>query len=149
MTSDAPAFTADELLDYISEIFPQVDSMNLKIDAMSRQNLRLRWPSTERHLRPGGTISGPAMMTLADTAAYFQVLANRGPVPLAVTTNLNVHFLKKPQPGDLIAEAELLKMGTRLVVSSVHLYSSDSPEVVAHATVTYSVPPPKSGAPSG
>ncbi|MCI0487690.1 MAG: PaaI family thioesterase [Blastocatellia bacterium] len=95
----------------------------------------------ERHLRPGGTISGPALMTLADTSMYIAVLAMIGPVALAVTTNLNINFLRKPAQADVIAEARLLKLGKRLAVGEVTMYSEGENDPVAHATVTYSIPP--------
>ena len=95
----------------------------------------------ETHLRPGGTISGPALMTLADTAMYLLVLAHIGPIALAVTTNLNINFLRKPAPKDVLAEVKLLKLGARLAVGEVAMYSEDEAEAVAHATLTYSIPP--------
>jgi uncharacterized protein (TIGR00369 family) len=95
----------------------------------------------DRHLRPGGTISGPSLMTLADTAMYLAVLAMLGPVALAVTTNLNINFLRKPARADVIGQAKLLKLGKRLAVGEVTLYSDGDAEPVAHATGTYSIPP--------
>lgn len=141
MTTQPPAFSREELLVYVHDVFPQTSQMGLEITAISRQALTVKWPTNERHLRPGGTVSGPSMMTLADTAMYFLVLANCGPVPLAVTTNLNMHFLRKPAPGDLVAEATMLKLGSRLAVGEVSVRTSAKEEIVAHATVTYSVPP--------
>jgi uncharacterized protein (TIGR00369 family) len=96
---------------------------------------------TDRHLRPGGTVSGPALMTIADTAMYYLVLGMIGPVALALTTNLNMNFLRAPKLGDIIAETEMLKLGKRLAVGQVTIYSDGSDEPVAHATVTYSIPP--------
>jgi len=92
-------------------------------------------------LRPGGTISGATMMGLADIAAYAAILASIGWVPLAVTTNLNINFLRKPGPGALMAEARLLKLGQRLAVCDVAIRSDGVEELVAHATSTYSIPP--------
>ena len=91
-------------------------------------------------IRPGGTISGPTMMALADFAMYVGVLASIGPVPLAVTTNLNINFLRKPAARDLIAECRLLKLGKRLAVGEVTIRSDGMDEPVAHATSTYSIP---------
>jgi len=94
------------------------------------------------HLRPGGTVSGPTMMMLADCAAYVSILAKYGEVPLAVTTNLNINFLRKPQPDrDIVAECALLKAGKRLAVCEILIYSELDPEAVAHVTATYSIPP--------
>ena len=93
-------------------------------------------------LRPGGTIAGPVMMGLADAAVYALVLAHVGPVELAVTTSLNINFLRKPAPGDMLAIARPLKIGRRLAIGDVALYSADADDVVvAHATATYSIPP--------
>jgi uncharacterized protein (TIGR00369 family) len=100
---------------------------------------------TDRHLRPGGTVSGPALMTIADTAMYYLVLGMIGPVALALTTNLNINFLRAPKLADVIAEAEMLKLGKRLAVGQVTIYSEGSEDPVAHATVTYSIPPAASG----
>jgi uncharacterized protein (TIGR00369 family) len=100
----------------------------------------MRMEYHERHIRPGGTISGPAMMALADLALYVAILAHIGPVALAVTTNLNFNFLRKPEQRALIADCRLLKLGKRLAVGNVSIYSEGSPEVVCHATGTYSIP---------
>jgi uncharacterized protein (TIGR00369 family) len=94
----------------------------------------------ERHLRPGGTISGPAMMALADLALYAAILAQIGPVGLAVTTNLSFNFLRKPAQRALIAECRLLKLGKRLAVGEVAMMSEGDAAVVCHATGTYSIP---------
>ena len=102
---------------------------------------RVRLACEARHLRPGGTISGPAMMGLADCAFYYALLAQIGEVELAVTTNLNINFLRKPGPADLIAEARILKLGRLLATGDVTLYSDGAPEPVAHATLTYAIPP--------
>jgi uncharacterized protein (TIGR00369 family) len=103
---------------------------------------RVRRTFSAQSLRPGGTISGPTMMGLTDFAMYVAVLASVGPVPLAVTTNLNINFLRKPAQKDLIAECRLIKLGKRLAVGDVQIYSEGEDEMVAHATSTYSIPPP-------
>lgn len=104
---------------------------------------RARLPFDDAHIRPGGTIAGPAMMALADFAMYALVLGMIGPVPLAVTTSLNINFLRKPGPADLVAEARILKLGKRLAVGEVTLSSAAGDEPVAHVTATYSIPPPE------
>jgi uncharacterized protein (TIGR00369 family) len=91
-------------------------------------------------IRPGGTISGPTMMALADFAMYVGLLASIGPVPLAVTTSLNINFLRKPGMSDLVAECRLLKLGKRLAVGEVVIRSDGTRAPVAHATSTYSIP---------
>jgi uncharacterized protein (TIGR00369 family) len=102
---------------------------------------RMRYGFHEKSLRPGGTISGPTMMLLADVSVYVAVLASIGWTPLAVTTNLNINFLKKPAPAALEAECRLLKIGKRLAVGEVSIRSEGAEELVAHATSTYSIPP--------
>jgi uncharacterized protein (TIGR00369 family) len=104
---------------------------------------RVRRKFNPKSLRPGGTISGPTMMGLTDFAMYVAVLASVGPVPLAVTTNLNINFLRKPARRDLIAKCKLIKLGKRLAVGDVQIYSDGEDEMVAHATSTYSIPPPE------
>lgn len=136
--------SGDEILALMRKEFPEVQRLGLRIDTLTDNGIAVTLPTTARDLRPGGTISGPAMMTLVDTTAYFLVLANVGPKTLAVTTNLNINFLRKPVPGDLRAVGCMLKCGSRLVVTEVTVLAGDSDEPVAHATVTYSVPPARS-----
>ncbi len=92
------------------------------------------------HLRPGGTISGPSMFALCDLALYVAILHEIGRVKLAVTTNVTIIFLRKPEPSDLIGRAKLMKLGKRLAVGEVALHSPGQAEMVAHATGTYSIP---------
>lgn len=93
-------------------------------------------------LRPGGTISGPTLMSMADLTMYVALLSGIGPAALAVTINLNINFLRKASAGhDLLAEARLLKLGTRLAIGEVHMFSDGTPDPVAHVTTTYSIPP--------
>jgi len=117
------------------------DSKRLwKITALENRDLTLRMPFHKSLVRAGGTISGPAMMLLADTAAYFLTLAHAGPHPLMATANLDIHFLSRPSPVDVIASAHLLRLGRRLAVSRVEIRSDGSEDIVAHATVTYALP---------
>ena len=110
------------------------------ITALENRTLTLRMKFRPNLVRAGGTISGPAMMALADTAAYFVTLAHTGPIPQMATANLDIHFLSRPQPVDIAATAKLLRLGRRLAVSTVELRSDGSDDVVAHATVTYALP---------
>jgi uncharacterized protein (TIGR00369 family) len=110
------------------------------ITALGEHDLTLRMPFRADLVRAGGTISGPALMGLADTAAYFVTLAHAGPVRSAATANLDIHFLVRPAPGDIVAIATMLRLGRRLAVSKVDLFSGD--RLVAHATVTYALPNP-------
>lgn len=135
--------TIAELEAFYDEHFPLRDSFRFRIETVSERAMRLRLFYSDLHLRPGGTISGPTLMTLADTAIYSLLLAHLGPVALAVTTNLNINFLRKPAPTDVIAQARLLKLGARLAVGDVIMFSEGDEEPVAHATVTYSIPPVK------
>ncbi len=116
-------------------------SSALTIEAVWHRGARVRRAFSEKSLRPGGTISGPTMMGLADFAIYVAILATIGPVPLAVTTSLTINFLSKPAQRDLIATTRLIKLGKRLVVGDVEIFSEGGTEMVAHATATYSVPP--------
>jgi uncharacterized protein (TIGR00369 family) len=132
--------TADEIQDFMKKFFPQA-RMPIEIEELRDGFLRMRVTVTDRHLRPGGTVSGPALMSIADTAMYYLVLGMIGPVALALTTNLNINFLRAPKLADVIAETHMLKLGKRLAVGQVTMYSAGSDDPVAHATVTYSIPP--------
>jgi uncharacterized protein (TIGR00369 family) len=111
-----------------------------RIASLGDRELVLRMPYRTALVRAGGTISGPAMMALADTAAYYLVLAYAGPVPEAATANLDIHFLSRPRPADMLATARLLRLGRRLAVATVDIRSDGGDEIVAHATVTYALP---------
>ncbi len=113
----------------------------LKVETVAPQFAGLRLGFDPQTLRPGGTISGPAMFTLADVAMYVAVLASIGPAALAVTTNLNINFLRRPPPGDLLGQAHLLKLGKSLAVGEIYLRAPESADCVAHAVGTYSLPP--------
>lgn len=132
--------TAQELEAFLYSHFPEMDERLIRVEQVEDNFAQVRMICHPRHLRPGGTISGPALMTLADTAMYMVLLAMIGPVALAVTTNLNINFLRKPAPGDVIAKTNLLKLGKRLAVGEVTMYSENEAQPVAHATVTYSIP---------
>ena len=134
--------TRDEVEMFLDEVFPQRNQGRAAsvVEEVGPLFARVRLVYDERDLRPGGTISGPAMMGLADLALYVAILANIGPVALTVTTNLSFNFLRKPGPRDLIAECRLLKLGKRLAVGEVALRSDGEPEVACHATGTYSIP---------
>ena len=133
-----PVMTVAEIEQLLDAHFPS-SRRRLVIEALGERDLTLRMPFHAELTRAGGTISGPAMMALADTAAYFLTLAHAGPVPTAATANLDIHFLSRPEPTDVIAVATLLRLGRRSCVSRVDLTSRG--ELVAHATVTYALPP--------
>jgi len=142
MASHHPIMTQNELAAFLDREFPQIHigGQTYFVDEVGPLSARMRMIYHERHIRPGGTISGPAMMALADLALYVAILAHIGPVALAVTTSLNFNFLRKPEQRDLIADCRLLKLGKRLAVGEVSIYSEGSPDVVCHATGTYSIP---------
>lgn len=131
--------STDELRAFFAQEFPQIGE-DFAIEDVGPLTARMRLLHHERRLRPGGTISGPAMFGLADVSLYAAILANVGPVALAVTTSLNINFLRKPEPADLIGEARLIKLGKRLAVGEVSIYVEGKPELVAHAVGTYSIP---------
>ncbi|WP_085883161.1 PaaI family thioesterase [Oceanibacterium hippocampi] len=125
---------------FMREQFPQMDHMGMRIEAAGGRSARIHLPVDNRHLRPGGTISGPTMMALSDCAMYLAILAELGPVALAVTSNLNISFLRKPPAGDIVAEARILKLGRRLATGTVEIHSVGDPDAVAFATLTYAIP---------
>ncbi|MEM9280181.1 MAG: PaaI family thioesterase [Pseudomonadota bacterium] len=131
---------AQEVSAYISEVFPQADQYGFSVEHLEPGKISVTMKVTDNHLRPGGTVSGPSMFALADCATYLMVLSHIGKVALAVTTNLNINFLSKPQ-GDLVAHANLLKFGKRLAVCDVSIHAVENGNLVAHATATYSIPP--------
>jgi uncharacterized protein (TIGR00369 family) len=131
-----------DLEDFLQREFPQAFSHgDISIETADGRTSLLRQRYSDRMLRPGGTVSGPTLMALADFAMYVVLLSAIGPVALAVTTNLNINFLRKGQPGqDVVAVARLLKLGRRLAVGEVTLLSGTSPDPIAHVTSTYSIP---------
>lgn len=139
MQENIPKMKLDEAREFLKQEFPQV---NCIVEDIGPGTARVSQPIEEKHLRPGGTVSGPTMMMLADCAAYFAILGHYGRVALAVTTSLNINFLRKPSADqDLLADARLLKAGKRLVISEILVFSQGLEEPVAHATATYSIPP--------
>ncbi len=137
-----PVMTRAEVEAFLERDFPQIHhgGRSYHVEAVGPLSARLRLAYHERHIRPGGTLSGPAMMALADLALYVAILANIGPVGLAVTTNLAFNFLRKPGPRDLIAECRLMKLGKRLAIGEVTMRSDGDDAIVCHATGTYSIP---------
>jgi uncharacterized protein (TIGR00369 family) len=131
-----------ELESFLLAEFPQAfKAGDISIESADGATCLLRQRYSDQMLRPGGTISGPTLMALADCAMYVVLLSAIGPLSLAVTANLNINFLRKGQPGqDVLAAARLLKLGRRLAVGEINLLSGTSPEPIAHATSTYSIP---------
>lgn len=131
----------EEMSAYLDEVFPQVRG-EFSIERMDGQVTEMRLHVADRHLRPGGTVSGPTMFALADVVAYVATMAVVGREALAVTTNCSIDFMRKPEAGvDLIARAELLKLGRSLSVVDVRMFSEGNDAPVARASLTYSIPP--------
>lgn len=120
---------------------PWTAMLDISTDKMLAGEVTMRLPYRSDSTRPGGTISGPHMMLLADACMYGVVLSLIGQVELAVTTNLNINFLRKPRESDLLAQGNIIKLGKRLAVIEVSIYSEAEDKLVAHATGTYSIPP--------
>lgn len=135
--------TSQEVNAFLALEFPQMqqDGPTYEIESIGYGESRMRLFVSERHLRPGGTVSGPSMMALADVALYVALLGAIGPVKLAVTTSLNINFLRRPELGDVIATCRYLKIGRTLAVGEAALRSSGSDDLIAHVTATYSIPP--------
>lgn len=137
-----PVMSVAELETFLTEVFPQAFGPGKPhhVVAVGPRTAVVRLDADDSHLRPGGTISGPAMMALADVSVYVALLGQIGPVALAVTTNLSINFLRKPAPGPLVAEARIIKLGRRLAVGDVALKGEGGEDLVAHCVATYSIP---------
>jgi uncharacterized protein (TIGR00369 family) len=143
MAASAVKMNVAELTEFLGREFPQAFGPGRPnvVEAVGAGTARVRFEAGVEHLRPGGTVSGPSMMALSDATMYVAILAAIGPVALAVTTNLSINFLRKPEPGDLIADCKLLKLGKRLAVGEVVIRAHGNDEIVAHCVATYSIPP--------
>lgn len=135
-----PVLSVDQVQDFLTREFPQVAD-DYVVDAVGPMTVRIRFVPNDRHLRPGGTISGPTMFSLADCAVYLAIIAHVGEEALAVTTNASIDFMRKPSAGvPLIAEVTLLKLGRALAVGDALIRSEGHANLVARATLTYSRP---------
>lgn len=131
----------DQIITFLEQEFPQ---FRATIESVGEQSAQLRQTVTSDDLRPGGTVSGPALFALADAGLYVAILGEIGIVALAVTTHLSINFLQRPSPtADLIAQCNLIKVGKKLIVGQVALYSDGNPDPIAHAVGTYAIPPDK------
>ena len=139
--SHSPRITIDAFERLLAEQAPFQKIYGFVTEEIGYGTARVRLPTGDAHIRPGGTLSGPAQMALADFAMYAALLGAIGEVPLAVTTSLNINFLQRPRPGDLTATCRLLKLGKRLAVGDITVHSKGLATPVAHATATYSIPP--------
>jgi len=142
-TAKSPRITAEEFAAVMRDLVPYVGQLGIRVQRLGFGTISLLMPASDQLLRPGGTIAGPAQMALADIAMYGLVMSRLGRVELAVTTSLSMNFLRRPAPADMTAEGRLLKFGKRLAVGDVTLSSPGLADPVAHAVVTYSLPPAK------
>lgn len=132
---------AEALRSFLAGEFPQALQAGFEIERVDDAGVGLVLHTRDHHLRPGGTVMGPTLMMLADTATYLAILSRVGPVALAVTSSLEMHFLRRPPPGTLRVEARLLKLGRSLAVAVVDIRAEGAgDDPVAHATVTYAIP---------
>lgn len=132
--------TAAQVQNLIRLGVPMADDIDLRIDFLDADKAVARVPFHGKLVRPGGTLSGPVIMALGDAAMYAVILGRLGRVEMAVTANLNINFLAKPKPVDLVAEARILRLSRRQAVCEVALYSQGDQELVAHVTGTYALP---------
>ena len=133
------AMDAGELNAFLAAAFP-ASALPFAVTRADDQGVEIVQPFGDNHLRPGGTVSGPVLMTLADTVAYVAVVSRIGPEFLTVTSHLAIDFLRKPPPAGLRATGELLKLGRRQAVIAVRIHSEIEDELVAYATATYALP---------
>lgn len=129
----------EKIREFMLSEFPQNKCI---VEEVGNKSATVRQKIGKNELRPGGTVSGPVLMAVADVALYVAILGEIGLVPLAVTTGLTINFFRKPSPHrDIIGVCNLLKIGRSLAVGEVSLYSEGTKELVAHAVGTYSIPP--------
>jgi uncharacterized protein (TIGR00369 family) len=140
--ADLVKMSIEDIHVFLAREFPQIAaSGDFTMEEVGPMRGRLRLNCGEHHLRPGRTVSGPTMFALADVGIWLSVLAQIGPVGMAVTTNLNINFLRRPGSVDLVADCRVLKLGRRLAIGECAILPATGGELVAHATATYSVPP--------
>ena len=140
---------AEDVEKLIRDGVPMAQDIDFRVERVDEKVAVARVPFSERLVRPGGTLSGPVQMALADAAMYAAVLGTLGEVQMAVTSNLNINFLRRPGRCDLVATADVMRLGKRNAVCEVRLESVDSDELVAHITGTYALPSQDSLTPTG
>lgn len=138
-----PKMTAGEINDLLKSVYPQLNGDLAAFEAVEvfPGGCTVRLNADERHLRPGGTVSGPSLFTLADIGGYVCVLSHAGPDALSVTTNLNINFMRKAEAGPIDGHCRILKLGKSLMVYDIDIVAGPDGHTVAHATGTYSIPP--------
>jgi len=141
MSEGKVVVSVEQLNEFLVTQFPQT---SMRVEQVNEEGARVRQKITQAELRPGGTVSGPVMFQVADCALYVGILGRIGIVPLAVTTNMNINFLRKPSAErDIIGVCKLIKVGKTLAIGEVTIYSEGLDEPVAHAVGTYAIPPKK------
>ncbi len=138
-----PKVTIEEVAEICRRELPIAAQWGFSVERLEPGDVTVRLPYRGDFVRPGGTVAGPMMMALADFAMYVAVMTRIGPKEMTVTSNLTCNFLRRPPPADVLAHARLLKLGRRLAYGEATIYSASEAEeeLVAHATITYSVPP--------
>lgn len=140
MQDQPTSLTAQAVEAIIREGVPMAQDIDFKVESVGHQCAQVRLPFSSKLVRPGGTLSGPVQMMVADAAMYAAILGTLGRVEMAVTSNLNINFLQKPATEDLLGEAVVLRMGRRLAFCEVKLISAQSKALVAHVTGSYALP---------
>lgn len=140
-----PVMDAEELNKFLSQVYPQLNDHLAGYSVLDVQpgGCTVRLQASNQHLRPGGTVSGPALFTLADIGGYACVLSHLGPEALCVTTNLNINFMRKADAGEIVGHSRILKLGKSLMVFDIEMITPANGLTVAHASGTYSIPPKK------
>lgn len=138
-----PVLGVDEINHLLATAYPQLNEQYVSYRATSvfAGGCTVRLDAAERHLRPGGTVSGPSLFTLADIGGYVCVLSHAGPDALSVTTSLSINFMRKAGPGPVDGHCRILKLGRNLMVYDIDIVAGPDGQTVAHATGTYSIPP--------
>ena len=138
-----PAMTAEELNTFMGKVFPQLnrDRTDFEVTEVFPGGCTIRLNAAYEHLRPGDTVSGVALFTLADLGGYACVLSHAGPDALSVTTNISLNFMRKAGPGPVDGHCRILKLGRNLMVYDIEMVAGPDNEIIAHATGTYSIPP--------
>jgi uncharacterized protein (TIGR00369 family) len=142
-----PMMTAGEVNELLKSVYPQLNDKFPFYETVEvfPGGCTVRLNADERHLRPGGTVSGPSLFTLADIGGYVCVLSHAGPDALSVTTNLNINFVRKAEAGPIDGHCRILKLGRALMVFEIDIVAGPDGQTVAHATGTYSIPPKRVG----
>jgi uncharacterized protein (TIGR00369 family) len=142
-----PLLNADEINELLKSVYPQLNSEMMAYQAVDvfPGGCVVRLNATDKHLRPGNTVSGPSLFTLADIGGYVCVLSHGGPDALSVTTNLNINFMRKAEAGPIDGHCRILKLGKSLMVFDIEMVAGPDKAIVAHATGTYSIPPKRGG----